>query len=133
MPCLSEQLTSSLEALIKVRIAPVSADRGINRFKIFTALLDTGANRTCISRSIAESLALNATGKASMVSASHEVEVNLYMVDMLFPFDEVAAIKSGITVMEFNGSSAFQAIIGMDIISEGSFITTPDNKFTFCL
>jgi len=54
----------------------------------FTAIIDTGAQRTCIGRQVIERLNLDPKGKAKMQSASTETYVNQYRVDMFLPITE---------------------------------------------
>lgn len=57
-------------------------DQGI--LHICSALVDTGASQTCISRSIAEQLRLEPSGKVEMRTAGGLVSVNVYDVQFVF-------------------------------------------------
>lgn len=133
MPCISGLLTNKLEALINVSVTSVVVGHNKPTFYNFTALLDTGANRTCINKDVISKLSLDPLGKVNMCSASHNVVVNSYIVDLMLPFGTINVGQSGVTVLEFNASNDFQIIIGMDIISNGLLSISHDKRFIFCL
>ncbi len=90
-----------------------------------TALWDTGATKTFITKTTAEKLGLIPTGLAIINHAGGKSETNTYIVNIYLPNNVVIP---GVSVTEFV-SEEFGALIGMDIIAGGDFsITNYDNK-----
>lgn len=133
MPCLSSSYDPGVGLL--TNLAVVQTGALTPQITLFPALMDTGASSTCISAQVAQTLKLQPTGKQSMVSATHAVPVNAYLVDLLFPFGNIAHVQSGVTVLEFVPmlNSPFQILIGRDVICRGSLTVSFDGHFTFCL
>lgn len=81
------------------------------------ALWDTGATDCCISKQVANTLSLVATGKTSMQTPSGVSEVNTYLVDVMLPnnvkVDDVRVADSEI------GLQGIGMLIGMSIINQG--------------
>ncbi|MDX2073493.1 MAG: aspartyl protease family protein [Alphaproteobacteria bacterium] len=132
MPCLTGVLNNSLQAIIDVAVAPTSGQAHA-KLQNFRALIDTGANRTCITAHVVQALSLSPIGKLPMRSASHTIDTNIYMVDLGLPFGGIMRLDKGKEVMECCDNSEFEIIIGMDIISQGTLTVSPDNRFIFCL
>ena len=62
----------------------------------FKALIDTGAQNTCITNEVVKKLNLSASGKSNINSASHStVPVNNYRVDLFIPIGEISPIIQG--------------------------------------
>ena len=84
------------------------------------ALWDTGASRTCISKEVANELALTPTGRELIHTPSGSEVVNTYLADLSLPnkvkVEQVPVCDSSI------GNQGIGAIIGMDIISLGDFV-----------
>ncbi|MBI2404514.1 MAG: aspartyl protease family protein [Gemmatimonadetes bacterium] len=101
----------------------------------FPALLDTGASRTCIAPTVAQALGLLPVGMRPMVSATHAVPVNVYVVDLVMPFGNAGYVLGATQVMEFglHGAGPFQVLVGRDIICQGTLHMSFDGHFTFCL
>lgn len=70
-----------------------------------------------------------------MISATHTIPMNIYIVDLVLPFGTVGYIKSGVQVMEFSPGDGlpFQILVGRDIICQGALSLSFDGHFTFCL
>lgn len=70
-----------------------------------------------------------------MVSATHEVPVNVYLIDVVIPMIGNSYFIGGIQAMEFAPAASlpFQAIIGRDIISRGVLTLASDGHFALCL
>lgn len=138
MPCLSGKYNPQIGPLIDVAILaggtlhPTSPPKTA---KGFPALLDTGASGSCISPSVAQSLEVSPVGKYPMISATQQVPMNMYLIDIIIPFGNTTFALSGIQVMEFAPpvGSTFQVIIGRDIICRGVLNLGFDGHFSFCL
>lgn len=138
MPCLSGRFDPNTGPLINVgvllpgTITPVS---GVTQIITFPALIDTGAAATCISSTVAQTVGLRPIGMRPMISATHSVPVNVYLVDLLLPFGTANFLVQGAQVMEFApaGGSPFQILLGRDIICRGILTLSFDGHFTFSL
>jgi hypothetical protein len=92
------------------------------------ALWDTGAERSIISKNVAEILQLKPVGEKNIMHAGGLKISNIYLVNILLP-NNVEAVK--LSVYEcLDVKSNFEAIIGMDIITRGDFIITNQNGKT---
>jgi hypothetical protein len=93
-----------------------------------TALWDTGASKSVITKATANSLDLTPTGEIQLQHAGGSDLVNTYVVNFFLP-NKVGI--AGIVVCECKDlSNNVGAIIGMDIIRMGDFSITNVNKQT---
>lgn len=94
-----------------------------------TALWDTGATGTCISKELAARLNLQSTGLQRMKTPSGEITANTYLVNILLPnnvpIHDIKVCDSEI------GNQNIDALIGMDIISQGDFSVSTYNGETW--
>lgn len=110
------------------------------------ALVDTGATRTCIAKSVAESLDIKPIGKTKMQTASHSIiETNEYYIKLVLFFQSKTAadgsvqsngllLPSTLPVLEFEaGTSRYQALIGRDVLRGGLLTMSPDQHFSFAI
>jgi hypothetical protein len=81
----------------------------------YSALIDTGAQVTCIAPSVAQDLGLRPFGKRPMVSAHDARPANCYFVDLLVHLE------------------SFEMLLGRDLLCKGSFFMSPDGRYTFYL
>ena len=96
----------------------------------FSALWDTGATNSVISRKVVDACGLKSTGVERVYHAQGEAVVETYLVDITLP-----------THMEVHGlpvisgaPQGMDVLIGMDIIGAGDFVVTNRNgrtKFSF--
>jgi aspartyl protease len=139
MPCLSGQFNPNIGILINVVVlSPGLISPGVNiptPLTSFPALVDTGASMTCISPQVVQTVGLQPMGMHPMVSATHTVPVNVYLVDLLLPFGNAGHFQAGVQVMEFAGGPGrpFQMLLGRDILCRGTFTMSFDGHFTFSL
>lgn len=100
------------------------------RFVKFKALWDTGAEKSVITKRVADALGLSATGQINVCHANGTTVVNTYFVSIGLPNRVVfplLCVSEGVL-------SGFDVLIGMDIISRGDFAITCSHgvtKFTF--
>lgn len=92
------------------------------------AIWDTGADTTHISRHIADILSLKTIGTMSCNAIGGIIECYEYFVDILLPSD--IAIND-IAVLDFEGMSDCDVLIGMDIICNGDFAVTNADETTW--
>jgi predicted aspartyl protease len=101
--------------------------------KQVTAVWDTGATTTVVSKQLAKHLQLRHYGTASMVDVNSNVlDCETYLVDVRFA-DGTVLSKMLVATFDFNDCDM---IIGMDIISQGEFNLSNVNGrtvFTFKL
>ena len=104
-----------------------------------TALVDTGASITCISREVADRAGLRPLGKKPVIGAGGVEEMNVYLVDVVLPIGDPGhpgtsqLVKEEMEVMEFAGTADIQALLGRDIIKQCLFIMSGwDSSFTLC-
>jgi predicted aspartyl protease len=94
----------------------------------FTALWDTGASGTVISKAVVDKLALKPIGKSKVFHANGESIVNVYAINLFLP-NQVAFQFIKVTEGVLSG---FDLLIGMDIITIGDFsISNVGGKTTF--
>lgn len=124
-----------LQPLIPVSIgAPASpAER-----YTYTALIDTGATRTCITRTVIAALSLQGKRKllVSGETSSPERRMNYGYSLGLFCGDAVGANSLYVIPHEFvapwfleNGN--FDVLLGMDVLSQGRLIFEPGGQISF--
>ena len=85
--------------------------------KIESALWDTGATQTLISKRVIDALELEPIGKCKVEGYDGESEENLYIVHIGLPTRDVIL---DVMVTETIGKS-YDVVLGMDIINKGDF------------
>jgi hypothetical protein len=139
MPCLTGQFNPSVGILLNIVVLPPSpygpGTQIPPTFTPFPALIDTGANTTCISRQVVQAVGLQSIGMTQMVSATQTIAAPVYLVDLLLPFGNAGLLQQGIHVMEFqvSGTHHFQMVLGCDILCRGVLTMSFDGHFTFSL
>lgn len=96
--------------------------------RMWTAIWDTGATKSCIAKRIVDELNLIAVGRTSIGTANGITDANTYLVDIGLP--------NGVTVKNILVTCADlgddDVLIGMDIITKGDFsITNYKGKTVF--
>lgn len=97
--------------------------------KLWSAIWDTGATKSCITKRVAEDLKLIPVGKTTIGTANGNAEVDTYFIDIGLP--------NGMAIQQILVSCAdlgqdIDVLIGMDIISLGDFsITNFNGRTTF--
>jgi hypothetical protein len=111
---------------------------------VFSALLDTGAQATCITSAAAEKVGLVPVGKVPIRGVSGLQYHNNYLFKVGFAFGklspddtaqaaEVHVFAEPVQGAELNFfSSKFDVLLGMDIISMGSLKIDGDGSYSFC-
>ncbi|HEX8387386.1 MAG TPA: retropepsin-like aspartic protease [Sphingomonas sp.] len=85
------------------------------------ALLDTGASACGVSRSVARRLDLPTIGKQPIVTASGLIQAERYLFRVGFSQSSLPFIFDDITGFELAGADAFDAVLGMDVLSRCDF------------
>ena len=91
------------------------------------AIWDTGANASAISLNTARKLGLTPVQTAFFSTANGRCEMPMYMVDMMLPNGRQIkdVMVSGLNL------NICDALVGMDIITQGDFHLTNDGKTVF--
>lgn len=149
MPCLFGRYTNPPGIILKVAVLPLHQRPTEGEALVgqtihgFDALADTGASGSCISRKVVEQVGLQPHGKREMISASHTTEVNTFLILLGIPIGirpEPRGTVSGqltafgpIEALEFNAdATAFDVLLGMDVLGQGSVKFEADGHFSFC-
>ena len=107
-------------------VADVSNDRK-PKFEKANALWDTGATSSCISNQLAEKLHINPIGFEEMYHANGSSIVPTYLINILLP-NEIGFYHIHVLGCDLHN---MDAIIGMDIISQGDFAISNFEGKTF--
>jgi len=92
-----------------------------------SALWDTGATGSCISKGLARHLGLKPIDMCIVRGVGGTSSSNVYLIDVLLPSN---VIINNVRVSEFLDNGAFGIIIGMDIITLGDFAISNKNGKT---
>ena len=99
MPCISGQYDPDVGVLLQVAVLPgghlnqairsnsEKPSVGVMGAPV-SGLLDTGADHTCVSQRLAQSLNLRPSGKVPVSGATGVSEMNQYMIDLLLQFGQ---------------------------------------------
>jgi len=93
-----------------------------------TALWDTGATRTCISKEVVTELCLIPLGKKRMLTPSGPLIVNTYQIDILLPNN--VTVPDVVVCDSEIGAQGIGVLVGMDIINLGDFAVSNYNGKT---
>lgn len=95
-----------------------------------TAIWDTGATASAISRSVVEFLGLSPTGNKELISSANGIyESDTYLVDLYLSED---IVFKDLLVTEIPKDSRLLVIVGLDVILQSDFlIESTDDSFTF--
>jgi hypothetical protein len=77
------------------------------------ALIDTGASRSAVSNTFAETTKLVSYEKCSIRAANGEFISSIYILDILFPR---RILINNIKAAEFSGNHNFDFILGLDVL-----------------
>jgi len=100
-----------------------------NNLKSFKALWDTGATATVIDRNVAQICGLEPTGMTIVHHAKGKSRTNTYIINVYLP--NMVCFEN-VIVTEGELGMHVDALIGMDIISQGDFAITNYLGRTIC-
>ena len=137
MPCLSFNYQKEIGPTMPVIIHNIDTSKTGK----YTALIDTGADSTCISESVVNELGLIPNGQTTMLGVSGKKDTFLY--DVAFGFvtetsiqnnlDRVVMRNKTLQVTQVGSLKGFiDVLIGRDIICEGCFYMSNNDTFSFC-
>lgn len=146
MSAYSGRLDWDVGLVIQVAIVPGSAEVATppDEVHLCPALVDTGASATCISRSVAEALGLQAISMTEMLTAGGAVATNVYSVHVglvgataTSPDGTVSTdlqMLAGLQTPEFDpGSASYQVLLGRDVLRRGVLNMSFDGHFAFAV
>lgn len=151
MPCISGQFDRTTGLIIIVLLsqpggvkaartaAQTAAAQGLESSAQLSAagvpaLIDTGADSTCISSALAQRLELRPHGKMRVVGATGPKPMNTYLVDLAIMFGDKGLVTESIQVTEFHNSSPhYEVLLGRDIICQGVLTLGFDGHYSFSL
>ncbi len=147
MPCIWGRHDGSQAILAVAVLDDGSADRMSAgqplTIHVFNALIDTGAQATCITRTAAEKVGLLPIGKVPILGVSGLQFHNNYLFRIGFSFGRIPMPKEIGTAQAhvFDGiiegaelgvtGSKFDVLLGMDVIGSGSLKIDGDGSFSF--
>ena len=145
MPCLTSQFNPAIGLITNLGIgkpgavkSPVGGEKPT--ITVCQALVDTGADVTCISPQVAQTVGLQVVGKRQMASSTDIRPVNTYLADILLTFGDPTAVapslvKESMTLLEFQPNNPnYQALLGRDILCGGLLSMAGwDNRFSICM
>lgn len=108
------------------------AENGSVKLKDYTAIWDTGATNSCITKKVAADLNLQPTGIAEVRHADGKSSVNTYLVNISLP-NKIMVGQVRVTEVQLISDANIpddnqpQLLIGMDIIGMGDFAVTHAN------
>lgn len=139
MPCISGRYDKT-GLIIEVGILP-HGEQLKSSLKLYKALIDTGASRTCVSDRLVSLYRFAPTGDATMHHAWGSNQAHTYLFNMFVP-TRVDAKKDGsssgdvsmftLEGLSFKARSDFDILIGRDFICRGSLSVTFDGHFSLC-
>lgn len=138
MPCIEGSYTAYTGPLITIGVLPGGEIKPANAASAptFQALIDTGAQGTCISPLIVETLGLQPIGMRKMSTALGTQEaVSTYLVDLVLTFNTGAPWRYLLPVTELrvDAKHPFQALLGRDVLCLGTFVMSAGGHYTLCL
>lgn len=136
MPILSGLYVPRIGPVIKVGIAGRNDNAETKESFRISALLDSGATGTCISKEAADRARIQPIAMREVRSVNETVLRNVYLIrlDLLLGGEHKLMITE-LQVLEFTPSEncPYQALIGRNVLCRGVFIMTPDGRFIFSM
>jgi hypothetical protein len=149
MPLVTGNYNPAAGVLLQVGILPqsqlsmiqtaVPAGSNPTNITMFSALLDTGASVTCISKNVVQKLGLQPSGKTQMSGSTgaNTVDQYAFVVGFMFGIQQTAtgAYSGQLNAHLVQGCEfvhhgfGFDVLIGRDILCKGSFTLTFDGHY----
>ena len=143
MPLLAGKLDERGRALVKVGIRPFQSYQPVGgqtasfdlNFTEYTALIDTGALRTCVSERIVADLKLPRTGRVDVHNVKRSESHFTYLFHVgIWPDADgssptIIGIGDEIEGIDLGFNKFFDVLLGMDVISRGYLHIEQDRSF----
>lgn len=127
---------SQLQLLVEVSIGARAEPGAVRR--TYTALIDTGATRTCLTQRIIKELQLEPRSKLLVASATSGPERRRaygYSLGLFCSYEEgvqtLYVVPHEFVAPWFSDNENFDVLLGMDVLSQGRLIIEPSGKFSF--
>lgn len=149
MPCISIPYHPNLGPLIQVAVLPASTGTDGSALpsdyqpKFYMALADTGASNTCVSSKVVTDLGLPPMGKRPVAGVHGSIPVNSYQFNIGIYFTQRAEASGSVSGQMFvtpvfgtefvNADTAFDVLLGRDVLCRGMMSLSFDGRFTLCL
>ncbi len=138
MPCIEGSYTAYLGPLVSIGVVPGGENNPASSGSAptFQALIDTGAQGTCISPAIVAALRLQPIGMRKIFTALGTQEaVSTYLIDLILTFSSGAPWRYLLPVTELrvDDKHPFQALLGRDVLCLGTFVMSAGGHYTLCL
>ena len=107
-----------------VKISPYINETTSHRARSYKALWDTGSDLTGITHKVVDQLGLRAIHELPLMTAGGERMSKIYAVNLILP----NGLKKLIRAVECNMDDDIDVLIGMDVITQGDFAISFDEK-----
>ena len=141
MPCFTLPISEKGQLIITALVGDAGDGAEIKRLHQCHAMLDTGANASCVSNRLADKMQLTVRGKKEYASVSQMAAADLYRVNINIPFPPTPGEhKESVTFRYWNNvevfgipgvDQSFDVLLGMDLICHGA-LHVSGGQFTFC-
>ena len=120
--------TTSYGSISNVLETEIEIQNTTNQLKQgFTAIWDTGATNSVISRHVVDEIRLQPSGRTFVVGISGRQVTPTFIVNLILPN---GVLVSDVTVTLMDVSEHFDVLVGMDIINLGDFAVSNYNGCT---
>jgi len=139
MPSHRKPYDPAVGPIVPVLVVPAGAaagaiDDGSAHRTPVQGLLDTGADRTCITPAVVGAFSLEPSGKRTIRIAGHDevVHRDTYIADVVLVLGPYLILFSGLLIAQWDGhrGKPFDVLIGRDILCKGLFQMEPSGYFT---
>lgn len=113
----TDVLTSSVG--VSIAFNPNTSQENLPKITEISAIWDTGASCTVISKEVANQLNLVPTGKITITGVNHTSEENTYFVNIYLPNKVMLMYVKIVEAPALSGGAGM--LVGMDIIGSGDF------------
>ncbi len=145
MPCLSGAYNPARGVILQVGILPGGTlpnaknqkpVQAANSFKVhmLNGMVDTGADKTCISSKAAQSIQISPVSKITVQGATGSNQMNQYRIDLLLQFGKQSLAMSNFLAVEYSSNSTlYDVLIGRDILCKGVLTMDFSGHFSFSI
>ena len=146
MPCFTAEISNNQICFNCSAHKPGEDESGAGHS--FIGLLDTGAQKTGITQKVVDAVGLSPVSWGSVTGVSGVVETPIYLLDIGIAVSEHSRHTDGsiiesvfgkgfrsrqVSLLDFGENSAFDILIGMDVITECHLTIHSQNLYTLCI